>query len=167
MPEQKLDIESQFGRTLIVVAHPDDEVIGCGILLQRLRHVTVAFLTDGAPADPYFWGKFGSRTKYAELRAKETRNALEDLKGVSTACFGTRDQELPFHLDMALEWLRKIVAKARPDSIITHAYEGGHPDHDCCSFLCSLISREFGVTVWEMPLYSRVAGKLVRQHLPE
>src|SRR5205823_8398217 len=127
MPDTKSDLDKQFGRTLIVVAHPDDEVIGCGILLQRLRHTTVAFLTDGAPADPYFWDKFGSRAKYAELRANETSQALKDLRGVSTAFFGTRDQELVFHLDTALEWLRKVVAKEQPDSIITHAYEGGHP----------------------------------------
>src|SRR5437588_12880386 len=122
MSEQKQDVENQFGRTLIVVAHPDDEVIGCGILLQRVRHATVAFLTDGAPTDPYFWGKFGSRTKYANLRASETRSALQDLKGVSIACFGARDQELLFHLDAALEWLEKVVKKTQPDSIITHAY---------------------------------------------
>lgn len=159
MPE----LENQFGRTLVVVAHPDDEVIGCGLLLQRLKHATVAFLTDGAPADRYFWGKFGSRTAYAELRAKETKAALAGLRGLRTLRFGVRDQELMFHLDAALEWLRKKVKDEKPRSIVTHAYEGGHPDHDCCSFLCAVIERESHVPVWEMPMYCRAGAKLVRQ----
>ncbi len=159
-----LEIENKFGRTLAVVAHPDDEVIGCGVLLQRLKHATVAFLTDGAPADPYFWGKFGSRVGYANLRAKETHVALGRLKHLKTASFGARDQELMFHMEAALVWLRNIVAKMRPDSIVSHAYEGGHPDHDCCSFICSLIGSEFGLPVWEMPMYCRAGGKLMRQH---
>ncbi len=158
------DIETKFGRTLAVVAHPDDEVIGCGVLLQRLKHATVAFLTDGAPADPYFWGKFGSRVGYANLRAKETQAALGQLKHLKTASFGARDQELMFHMQAALDWLRTQVSKTRPDSIVTHAYEGGHPDHDCCSFMCSLIGRELRLPVWEMPMYCRAGGKLMRQH---
>jgi len=158
------EIEKKFGRTLVVVAHPDDEAIGCGLLLQRLQHASIAFLTDGAPKDPYFWGKFGSRTAYANLRAEETRAALQGLRHVKTHSFGARDQELVFHLDAALEWLRKMVVKERPESIVTHAYEGGHPDHDSCSFLCSIIEREFDLPVWEMPMYCRAGGKLMRQH---
>jgi LmbE family N-acetylglucosaminyl deacetylase len=160
------EIENKFGRTLVVVAHPDDEAIGCGLLLQRLQDATVAFLTDGAPADRYFWGKFGSRSAYAEVRAKETRKALEHLKGVRVVRFGARDQELMFRLDIALEWLRKIIREQKPETIVTHCYEGGHPDHDCCSFLCSIVAREAGIPVWEIPLYSRVDGKFVRQYLP-
>jgi LmbE family N-acetylglucosaminyl deacetylase len=165
MPEQKTDIDTRFGRTLIVVAHPDDEAIGCGVLLQRLSHATVAFMTDGAPADPYFWDKFGSRNAYAEARARESKQAL-DATRAEILRFGARDQQLMFHLDAAMDWLRQVVTIQKPQSLLTHAYEGGHPDHDCCSFLCDMISREFAVPVWEMPLYSRVTGKLVRQSLP-
>jgi N-acetylglucosamine malate deacetylase 2 len=160
------EIENKFGRTLIVVAHPDDEVIGCGLLLQRLKHATVALLTDGAPADPYFWGKFGSQSAYAAMRASETRKALEHLKEIRVMRFGARDQQLMFRLDIAMQWLRKVIREQKPETIITHFYEGGHPDHDCCSFLCSMLGRELGIPVWEMPLYSRVDGKLVRQYLP-
>lgn len=158
------EIENQFGRTLIVVAHPDDEVIGCGVLLQRLKRPSIAFLTDGAPTDRYFWGKYGSRTAYAEKRATETRAALARLKGAQVTYFGARDQQLIFHLDAALAWLREKVAEVTPKTIVTHAYEGGHPDHDCASFLCSVAGAERGIPVWEMPLYCRVKGKLARQY---
>jgi LmbE family N-acetylglucosaminyl deacetylase len=166
MPEQP-EIEKQFGKTLLVVAHPDDEVIGCGLLLQRLPQATLAFMTDGAPADQYFWGTFGSRTAYANVRSQETDRALGGLKKVKVLRFGVRDQQLMFHLQAALEWLAKIVATEKPHTIVTHAYEGGHPDHDCCSFLSAQLAASFGARIWEMPLYSRDGGKLVRQHLPK
>jgi hypothetical protein len=48
-----------LGRTLFVLAHPDDET-ACAALLQRTRNPVVLFCTDGAPASEYFWGRYGS-----------------------------------------------------------------------------------------------------------
>jgi LmbE family N-acetylglucosaminyl deacetylase len=39
--------------------------------------------------------------------------------------------------------------------LLTLAYEGGHPDHDSCSFLASVLARGFSLPAWEMPLYFR------------
>ena len=57
-----------LGRTLIIVAHPDDEAVTCAALMQRMREPYVLFCTDGAPLDPYFWKKYGSREAYSLLR---------------------------------------------------------------------------------------------------
>ena len=62
-----------LGKTLVIVAHPDDEIVGCGSLLQRVREPLVLFATDGAPRDRFFWENYGSREAYAQLPARTKR----------------------------------------------------------------------------------------------
>jgi LmbE family N-acetylglucosaminyl deacetylase len=149
-----------LGKTLVLIAHPDDEAVGCGALMQRMSGPVVIFATDGAPRDPYFWEKTGSREAYAELRRREARASL-GLAGVrhieslqaGEGCF--TDQELFRCLAPALESLSALVRRYSPQILLTLAYEGGHPDHDSCSFLTSVLARSFSLPAWEMPLYFR------------
>ena len=153
-----------LGRTLLVVAHPDDECIAYGTLLQRMREPFVVYATDGAPQDPYFWQKYGSRAAYASLRQTEARTALACV-GVNNVEFladsGDRfgvqfeDQSLFRLLPQAFAGLAEIVERLRPEALATLAYEGGHPDHDSCNLLCSELGRAFDIPVWEAPLYHR------------
>jgi N-acetylglucosamine malate deacetylase 2 len=167
------EIPELLGRTLIVVAHPDDETVGCGILLQRINGPIVVFLTDGAPRDEYFWGKYGSRLRYQRTREEEARNAL-GMIGVSEIEFlgaeplqdgeGIADQELHLHLAEAYERVANLVERHRPDAVLTLSYEGGHPDHDCCGMLAARLHEQFNLPAWEFPLYYRAAGgDFVRQ----
>src|SRR3569833_4088433 len=99
----------QFGRTMLIVAHPDDESGGAGILLQRLSDVMVVYCTDGAPDDPWFWKMFPSREAYAESRRKEALQALSvaGVKGVSFLSNSNpesfRDQQLHTMLASAID----------------------------------------------------------------
>src|ERR1019366_7522187 len=65
------------GRVLVLVAHADDESVGYGGLLQKMREAVVVIATDGAPRDEYFWGRYGSREKYAAVRREEARRAMQ------------------------------------------------------------------------------------------
>ena len=47
-------IDDLLGRTLVLVAHPDDECIAFGALLQRIREPLVVFATNGSPARSVF-----------------------------------------------------------------------------------------------------------------
>jgi LmbE family N-acetylglucosaminyl deacetylase len=151
-----------LGKTLVLVAHPDDEAVGCGALLQRMREPVVVFATDGAPHDPYFWEKYGSREAYAEMRRQEARAAL-GLAGVRQVEFLQAgegyftDQELFRCLAQGLESLSALLRRHSSTALLTLAYEGGHPDHDSCSCLASVLARRFSLPVWEMPLYFRRA----------
>jgi N-acetylglucosamine malate deacetylase 2 len=147
-------------KTLMVVAHPDDEVIAFGAIMQHMRDAVVVFATDGAPRDDYFWKDYGSREAYAQVRREEAHNALSivgarpiflsDLVRDSLV-----DQELFRNLPEAFEALDKVMAQERPDAVLTLAYEGGHPDHDSACFLASNCARRMGLPIWEAPLYYR------------
>lgn len=154
-------------RTLVLVAHPDDEAIGCGLLLQQMHDPIVVFATDGAPRSDYFWKAHGSRENYASIRAREARNALSAV-GVSHIHLLSDDnpivdQELFRHLARAYKALAVFIEQEIPDALLTLAYEGGHPDHDACSFLAFMAAADFDLPVWEMPLYHFFEGKPIRQ----
>ncbi len=65
-------------RLMIVVAHPDDETIGIGGQLRRLRDVSLLHVTDGAPRDGEDAGRhgFAALADYAAARRQELAEAL-------------------------------------------------------------------------------------------
>jgi LmbE family N-acetylglucosaminyl deacetylase len=165
-------LSSLFGTSLLVLAHPDDECVTYGALLQRMADPIVRFMTDGAPRDPYFWGRYGSREAYATLRQQEAQRALarigvQRVEFVSDGYHGRMrpgggaasdilvDQELFRNLPAAWRELTDAIERLQPQALLTLAYEGGHPDHDSCNLLGSLAARKFGLPAWEAPIYNR------------
>ncbi len=157
-------IDDLLGRTLVLVAHPDDECIAFGALLQRIQEPLVVFATNGSPADPYFWQRYGSRETYAALRRQEAFKSMQ-AAGVKDVLFladmpgGDHlvDQELFRNLRTAYELLADVVARRMTTALLTLAYEGGHPDHDSCSLLAAQLARLASLPCWEAPLYHRNA----------
>jgi N-acetylglucosamine malate deacetylase 2 len=117
---------------IIICAHPDDEVIGAGILMTQLTDVNLVQVSDGAPRNGKIARALGLSgwEEYAAVRRKETDNALavapSNVGSVSN--MGIADQEIIHHLEFLTQKLVSILPKH--DVVITHAYEGGHPDHD-------------------------------------
>jgi LmbE family N-acetylglucosaminyl deacetylase len=148
------------GRVLVLVAHADDESVAYGALLQKMREPTVVIATDGCPRDEYFWGRYGSREAYREVRREEARGAMQAV-GVGAPVLladedaRLEDQRLFLNLDAAWALLVPMAEKTRPEAIATLAYEGGHPDHDSCSVLAARLGERLGVPVWETAVYSR------------
>lgn len=148
------------GRVLVLVAHADDESVGYGALLQKMREAVVVIATDGSPLDPYFWNRFGSREAYAAVRRDEARSAMrlagaQELVLLADQDSRLQDQRLFLNLPAAYERLQELMKRIQPAVIATLAYEGGHPDHDSCSVLGARLGEQFEVPVWEAPLYSR------------
>ena len=157
-------LDDILGRTLVLVAHPDDECLAFGALLQRMREPLVVFATNGSPADPYFWQKYDSREAYAALRRQEALKSMH-VAGVKDVLFladmpgGEHlvDQELFRNLRGAYEMLADIIARRMVTALLTLAYEGGHPDHDSCSVLAAQLARLASIPCWEAALYHRNA----------
>ena len=90
----------------VVVAHPDDETLGFGILLQRLPAVSILHVTDGAPADMADAGRLGfaSCAEYAAVRRREldAALALADIPPDGTCRMDYTDQEAAFDMARSL-----------------------------------------------------------------
>jgi LmbE family N-acetylglucosaminyl deacetylase len=126
-------------RTLLVVAaHPDDETVGAGGLLPRMRRATVVTVTDGSPRNPMDAERAGCscREEYARLRRQELLSSLA-VAGIPperTRALNLVDQEASLEMAYLTMHLLDLLKQLRPTAILTHAYEGGHPDHDATAF---------------------------------
>jgi LmbE family N-acetylglucosaminyl deacetylase len=132
-------------RTVLVAAHPDDETIGAGGLLSRRKNFKVVHATDGSPLNPSdaLVAGCSTRESYAEIRRKEAVDALASVGIGEDAITNLRftDQRASFHLRELSELLQALVERLRPEIVLTHAYEGGHPDHDSVAFACHMAQR--------------------------
>lgn len=153
----------------VVVAHPDDEALGLGARLSRLRNFKLIHLTDGAPRDMRdAWREgFADRGAYAEARVRELDRALAALGARPRVRlrYGCVDQETADSLPEVVQRLCGDLADARV--VITHAYEHGHPDHDTCAFavhaVCTLLRHMRGEApeIVEFPSYHLRRGAWV------
>jgi len=148
-----------FGRVLVLAAHPDDETIACSGLLQRANDALVVLAVDGAPPRYGFEKKFGSLQTYSDMRFREASRALEfipccslrRLVGPNEIPFV--DQHLFLDLPAAFTCLVQIARAFAPDLIVSHAFEGGHIDHDACHVLAQRAAHALGTQCLEFPVY--------------
>jgi N-acetylglucosamine malate deacetylase 2 len=148
---------------LLIAAHPDDEVIGAGSQLSSLPNLTIAHMTDGAPRnmrDARRHG-FSSTTEYAKARRAEVDRALEVLEAGSARRveLGFPDQGVAWALPQVIDAVLDLIKQVKPEVVLTHAYEGGHPDHDACAFAVHRTAAGVGVSeIVEFACYHAGAG---------
>lgn len=126
-------------KTMIVAAHQDDEVIGVGGRLARLRlEALVVHVTDGAPRDltRAIEAGFSVREQYAAARQAEVRQAvaIAGLTADQSVTLGCADQEATQALVKVTRRMVELLDAYKPDIVVTHSYEGGHTDHDATAF---------------------------------
>ena len=124
-------------RCSVIVAHPGDEIVGAGCLISKLVDVTVLHVTDGAPdmRDPQAAG-FRERTDFAEARRQEciAALALANVPEERVMDFGISDRSASYCLARLSRRVTTFLQESAADIVLTHPYEGGHPDHDATAF---------------------------------
>lgn len=127
------------GLNVFVLAHPDDEVFFWPLIARTpSEKLAIIFLTDGSAG-----GGVRPSTRIAETRDMLARRRIDPqvalFLGVNS---GLSDGLLHTMVDRAwaalLAWANKSPTIS---SVFTHAWEGGHQDHDVCHALALALAR--------------------------
>jgi len=124
-----------LNRVLVVVAHPDDEVLGCGGLIDKLiknkKKVKVIFLAEGSScrfSDKNNKSKLENAIRSRKIFAK---NAMSSLKVKEYVFYNLRCGALNTY---SLIYINQIIEKEikifKPDTIITHHSDDCNVDHN-------------------------------------
>lgn len=147
---------------MVIVAHPDDEVIGAGALLGRLSGPLVVHVTDGAPRDLVDARSAGydSAGAYAAARRREAARALSLVPSLREPALelGCPDQEASRSLAALARRIAELLRRERPGAVLTHAYEGGHPDHDAVALAVHAAARLLACSDPPAPVVHELTG---------
>lgn len=141
-------------RILLLVAHPDDETIAFGGHISDCPNLFIVHLTEGSPDNLLYASRNGCSGKkaYAELRMNELENALQVCKFDHNHYCNLRYNDLGvvYTIENALWEILHLIEKIQPEVIMTHPYEGGHPDHDCAAYISQktieILSPRYGLS---------------------
>lgn len=142
-------------RYLIVVAHPDDEVLGAGAtihkLIQQGNDVAVCTMANHAAA----------RANISDTLADDQKKAMSILgvKTVYSADFPNIKMNTVPHLEL-VQFIEKCIEEFKADAIITHHPCDTNIDHQetsrAAQAACRLFQRKPGVPKLKLFLYMEV-----------
>ena len=124
-------------RCSVIVAHPYDEVIGAGGLISRLRDVTILHVTEGAPAEQETQtagSAAGANHSKARKEGCASALALANVRPDQIEEFGVTDIWTPRLLADLAKRIAVFLQRSETEIVLTHPYDGGHPDHDATAF---------------------------------
>ncbi len=131
-------LQTSHTRCSVAAAHPNDEIVGCGCLISKLSNVSILHVSNGAPrfVEEARAAGFDSIEAYAQTRQRECLAALalakigpEVVTNLDLPQLDASSQLVPLTLRLV-----SFLQMTSSQIVLTHAYEGGHPDHDATAF---------------------------------
>lgn len=149
---------------LIVAPHPDDESLGCGGLIAKLRKqhclVNVVITTDGSQSHPNS-SNYPEKERI-EVRSRELIHALQVLEVDETNIHFLEGKDAAFPqsnepgFDNFKEKLKIIISRVNPQLCLIPYELDPHCDHRSAWQLLNAALGEVatnGITVWEYPIW--------------
>lgn len=145
-------------RAVIVAPHPDDEVLGCGGLLQQLaalgRPIQIISVTDGSASHP------GSQTwstqRLSVVRPQESAEALHRLglpmHSVKWIRGGFQDSGVAKEEQRLAAFIQRYL---KPKDVVFCTWcEDGHTDHEAVGRATQAAATAVGATLHELPIWT-------------
>ncbi|MET1077679.1 MAG: PIG-L family deacetylase [Pseudomonas sp.] len=147
-----------YARAVIVAPHPDDEVLGCGGLMQLLsqagRPLQLISVTDGSASHP--GSSRWSAARLSVIRPQESAAALRRLGLCMTRLKWIRGGFPDSQVSRRESSLAAFVQRyLRPgDVVFTTWRQDGHPDHEAVGRAVATAAARVGAVVHELPIWA-------------
>ena len=168
----QLDIEKGFAphqRVCIFAPHPDDEILGCGGLMQQLmlngNPITLIHVTNGTQSHPN--SQIYSQEKLDIIRPQESAKALEILgvaHQVTTISLNLADGNVFAQQD---EFFQKLLAMIQPDDILVTTFmRDGHPDHEATGQVVASFAKQYHLACYQVLIWAWHWAKPADSRIP-
>lgn len=168
----RFDMAKSFAphqRVCIFAPHPDDEILGCGGLLQQLtangNSIVLIHVTNGTQSHPN--SQVYSQEKLNIIRPQESVKALEVLgiaHQVTTIALNLIDGNVFTQQDQFHQKLSTII---QPDDIlITTFMRDGHPDHEATGQVVASFANQHHLACYQVLIWAWHWAKPADSRIP-
>lgn len=144
-------------RVCIVAPHPDDEILGCGGLIQRLDqlgyHIELFAVTNGTASHPS--SSIYTPEQLNHIRPAESMQALHTLKlkeSVKRTALDIQDGQVALQRDLLKQRLKAHLTAQ--DVLITTFEQDGHPDHEITGQVVQGLAKELGLNCIQVLIWA-------------
>ena len=168
----RFDIAKNFAphqRVCIFAPHPDDEVLGCGGLLQQLaangNPIVLIHVTNGTQSHPN--SQIYSQESLDIIRPQESVKALEVLgiaHQVKTIALDLTDGNVFSQQDQFQQKLTSIIQ--HNDVLVTPFMQDGHPDHEATGLVVASFAKQHHLACYQVLIWAWHWAKPADNRIP-
>ena len=168
----RLEITKSFAphqRVCIFAPHPDDEIIGCGGLLQQLtangNPIVLIHVTNGTQSHPN--STIYTQEKLNTIRPQESMKALAVLgvaHQVTTVALNLADGEVFAQQEQFHQKLSTIIQA--DDILITTFMRDGHPDHEATGQVVASFAKQQHLACYQVLIWAWHWAKPADNRIP-